>query len=346
MGDRDSTLNSLERGAEELGINLIDVRTEDDERELFEYCGLSNTLATRGILRGRIRELQQPPIYQVTARVLNALNSHGARGNVYKLLEKYGARYSEAESKQIVYDGNDLAVKAYFKDERAATEFQTALNRWEIHRDLVNLDGIEINPRDPLPVPQPPDLTRFILQDYEPADSESPYDGLDYLESYRLSAPVTEAVEFNDPIAIYQSIDECVGRNKPYKCHLKDKARFKSLARNENNVVAASWSLHQMLDGLNHTDNMSVVKLSVISSSDYSISNQDNRYAIVIQLEFFNAVDAAAFQPREGAAKFDNTTWQTTVYVKDKAEFAEFIRWKGDDTEKQWTLYRRTLENI
>ena len=36
-------------------------------------------------------------VYQVTARVMNALNSHGARGNVYQLLEKYGARYSEAE---------------------------------------------------------------------------------------------------------------------------------------------------------------------------------------------------------------------------------------------------------
>eukprot|EP00977_Amphora_coffeiformis_P007509 scaffold1640_cov161-Amphora_coffeaeformis.AAC.32 len=106
-------------------------------------------------------ELQKP--LSGTARVMNALNSHGARGNVYKLLEKYGARYSEAESKQVVYDGNDLTVKAYFKDERAAMEFQTALNGWEIHRALVNLDGIKISPRDPLPVPQPPDLTRSLL---------------------------------------------------------------------------------------------------------------------------------------------------------------------------------------
>lgn len=344
MGD--NALNSLKRGAEELGIDLIDVRTENDERELIEYCGLPNTLATRGTLRRRIRELQKPPVYQVTARVMNAVNSHGARGNVYKLLEKYGARCSKAESKQVVYDGNDLTVKAYFKDERAATEFQAALNGWEIHKALVNLDGIEINPRDPVSVPQPPDLTRFILQDYEPTDSESPCDGLDQLESYRLSDPITEAVELNDPIAIYQSLDVCVGRNKPYKCHLKDKAKFKSVARNENNVVAASWPLHQMLDGLNHIDDMSVVKLSVITSSDRKISSQENRYAVVLQLDFFNAVDAAAFQPRVGAKKLDNTTWQTTVHVQDKTEFAKFVKWKGDNTEKQWSIYRRTLENI
>eukprot|EP00977_Amphora_coffeiformis_P007510 scaffold1640_cov161-Amphora_coffeaeformis.AAC.33 len=101
-----------------------------------------------------------------------------------------------------------------------------------------------------------------------------------------------------------------------------------------------------MLDGLNHEDGMSVVKLSVASFSAYTISSKDNRYAIFLQLEFFNAVDAAAFQPREGATKIDNTTWQTTVFARDKTEFVEFVQWKGDETEKQWSLYRRTLERI
>lgn len=342
----DEVVNSLKRGAAELGIDLIDVRTTEEERELIEYCKLPNTLQTKGKLRRTIREIQRPPVYLVSARVKNAVNSHGARGNTYKLLEKYGGCYSEAESKQVVYDGDDLMIKAYFWDRRGAMEFQTAMNDWEIHKALVNLDGIEINPRDPLPVPQPADLTRFFLQDYTPNDSESPCDGLDQLESYRLSNPVTEAVEFNDPIAIYQSLDVCVGRNKPYKCHLKDKAKFKSIARNENNVLAASWPLHQMLDGLNHADDMSVVKLSVASTSEYGICTKDDRYAIALQLEFFNEVDAAAFQPRMDASKIDDRTWRTTVYIKNKTEFAEFVRWKGEDTENQWTSYRRTLDNI
>eukprot|EP00543_Licmophora_paradoxa_P018113 CAMPEP_0202477432 /NCGR_PEP_ID=MMETSP1360-20130828/93940_1 /ASSEMBLY_ACC=CAM_ASM_000848 /TAXON_ID=515479 /ORGANISM="Licmophora paradoxa, Strain CCMP2313" /LENGTH=334 /DNA_ID=CAMNT_0049104677 /DNA_START=59 /DNA_END=1060 /DNA_ORIENTATION=+ len=332
----DHVVNRLKRGAAELGIDLIDVRTTEEERELIEHCNLPDTLQTKGKLRRTIRELQRPPVYLVSARVKNAVNSHGARGNAYKLLERYGGCYSEAESKQVVYDGDDLMVKAYFWDRRGAMEFQTAMNNWEIHKALVNLDGIEIIPRDPLPVPQPADLTRFFLQDYTPNDSESPCDGLDQLESYRFSNPVTEAVEFNDPISIYQSLDVCVGRNKPYKCHLKDKAKFKSIARNENNILAASWHLHQMLDGLNHEDSMSVVKLSVTSTSEYRISTKDNRYAVVLQLEFFNQVDAAAFQPQTGASKIDDKTWRTTVYIKNKTEFTEFVRWKGEDTEEQW----------
>ena len=101
-----------------------------------------------------------------------------------------------------------------------------------------------------------------------------------------------------------------------------------------------------MLDGLNHAHGMSVVKLSVESTSDYRVCFKENRYAVALQLEFFNEVDAAAFQPRMGASKIDDRTWRTTVYIKNKTEFAEYIRWKGEDTEKQWTSYRRTLDNI
>ena len=342
----DDTVNKLKRGAEELGIDLIDVKSAEDEKELIEHCQLPNTLQTRGKLRRKIRELQKPPVFLVSARVLNAKNSFGARGNIYKLLEEYGGTYSEAESKLVIYEGDDLTIRAYFWDRKSAMGFQTALNKWEIHRALVNLDGIEINPRDPVPTAEPPDLTRFVLQEYVPNDSESPCDGLDQLESYRLSVPATEAVDLTDPIAIYQSLDVCVGRNQPYKCHLKDKARFKSIARNENNVLAASWALHQMLDGLNHADGMSVVKLSVASSSTLPVATVDNRFAVVVQLEFFNEVDAAAFQARQGARKINNNTWQTTVYVKDKTEFTKFVSWKGESTQKEWTDHERVLQQI
>jgi len=96
-----------------------------------------------------------------------------------------------------------------------------------------------------------------------------------------------------------------VAINKPYKCNLKDKAKFKSVARNPNNVLAASWPLHQMLDGINNRDNMSVVKLSVVSASDTTTAAQGNRYSVTLQLQFFNEVDAAGFQARFGTTQVD-----------------------------------------
>ena len=93
-----------------------------------------------------------------------------------------------------------------------------------------------------------------------------------------------QAVKPSDPVAIYQSLDVCVGRNKAYKCHLKDKAKYRSVAGNPNNMLAASWPLHQTLDGLNHHENMSVIKLSISSMSDTTIATQDNRYSVTLQM--------------------------------------------------------------
>lgn len=336
----------LKRGAAELGIDLIDLKTPAEEEELLHYCQLPLDLGTKGKLRRLIREEQQPPVFLVSAVVKGALRSQGARGNVYKALEKHHGFFSRSAGKQVTYLGDDLDVKAYFNTDEAAMSFQSALNEWELHKTLILLDGVEIDPPEPVPIRRPHDLSRFYLQHYQPNDSESPCQTLNQLESYRLSVPITEAVEPSDPVAIYQSLDVCVGRNKPYKCHLKDKAKYKSVARNPNNTLAASWPLHQMLDGLNHHENMSVIKLSISSMSDTTVATQDNRYSITLQMEFFNEVDAAALQATQGARRVDDRTWQTTVYVKDKDEFAAFVDWKGKDTQRQWDAYNAVLRDM
>jgi len=188
------------------------------------------------------------------------LGSRGARGNVYKELQRHHGYFSGVEEKQVVYENDDLLVKAYFRDESHARDFLNALDNWEIHKFLVSLEGVEIYSLDPELVSDPGDLTGYYLRYYIPSETESHCDTLDLLESYRLSAPITEGVEPQTPLAIYQVLDVCVGTNKHYKCHLKSQTKYKSVASNPNNMLAASWSLHQMLDGLNNMDNMSVVK--------------------------------------------------------------------------------------
>ena len=343
---QEEVTRKLKRGAAELGIDLIDLRTTAEEEELLQYCKLPVDLGTKGKLRRLIREAQRPPVFLVSAVVKGALRSQGARGNVYKALEKHHGLFSRSAGKQVTYVGDDLDVKAYFNSSGEAMSFQTALNEWELHKTLILLDGVEINPPDPLLVRRPQDLSRFYLQHYQPTESESPCQTLNQLESYSLSVPITEAVEPSDPVAIYQSLDVCAGKNKPYKCHLKDKAKYKSVARNPNNMLAASWPLHQMLDGINHSDNMSVIKLSISSASDTTFATQDNRYSVTLQMEFFNEVDAAALQPLQSAKRLDERTWQTTVYVKDKDEFAAFVDWKGKDTQRQWDDYNAVLRDM
>ena len=92
---------------------------------------------------------------------------------------------------------------------------------------------------------------------------------------------------------------------------------------------------------------MSVLKLSVVKSSDSRLAAKDNRFSVVLNLEFFNEVETAVFQPRpEGAKRIDKKNWQTTVYVKDKDEFAKFVEWKSQDTQEQWDRYAEVVERI
>ena len=338
----------LKRGATDVGIDLIDLRTTTEEEEFLQFCGLPSDLPTKGKLRRLIREQQaEETIFEVSIVVKGALRSHGSRGNVYKTLEKCRGCFRISAGKEVKYVNDDLVVKAYFLQESDAMDFQSSINQWEIHKTLLSIDGVEIDPPDPQRVRLlREDISRYYLQHYTPCDSESPCESLNHLESYRLSAQVTEAVERSDPVALYQSLDVCVGRTKPYKCHLKDKAKYRSVAKDPNNILAASWPFHQMLDGLNHLDEMSVVKLSVVSMSDTTFAQYDSRDRVVLKLQFFTEGDAAAVQWKSGAQNSDKVTWLTTVYVKDKQKFAEFVEWKGNDTQRQWDEHSRILDTM
>ena len=142
----------VKRGAAELGIDLIDLKTTAEEEELLQHCKLPLDLGTKGKLRRLIREEQQPPVFLVSAVVKGALRSQGARGNVYKALEKHHGLFSRSAGKQVTYIGDDLHVKAYFNTDGAAMSFQSALNEWELHETLLLLDGVEIDPPDPVPI--------------------------------------------------------------------------------------------------------------------------------------------------------------------------------------------------
>ena len=339
----DEDTNKLKRAASELGIDIIDIR-EGDEAELFQHCGLQNTIRARGKLRRLVRA-HQNPVFRVSARIRGALRSSGARGNVYKTLEAYDGYFHEGEGRLIAYNEDDLHIKAYFFERRQASGFQSALNQWEIHKELALLDGIELNPPNPEPVimTDTEKLSRFYLQQYNPHETESPCQSLNQLASYGLSVPVTEGIELTDPLAVFQSLDVCLGTNKPYKCHLKDKALFKAIQNNPNNMVAASWPLHQMLDGLNNQDGMPVMKLSTVNSSPERIQEKDRRFSVTLQLEFYHVVDAESFQARVGSKRVDKQTWQTVVYVEDKEKFIECVEWKGNATQRIWDAHRAAL---
>ena len=288
---------------------------------------------------------QQLSAFVVGAVVLGARQSNGARGNVFKFLERHNGRYSEQEGIQIFYEHDDLMVKAYFLTDEAASSFQNALNQWDIHKELANLKGVTLDPLTPAQIPRPPDLNRIYLQNYNPQESESPCQTLDQLRSYRLSVPVTEAAEPHSPLVRFQSVDKLVPHIKHYKCHLKDKSKFKVLQNNETNMLAASWNFHQQLDGLNVEEGIPLAAISVKQASNSRVATHDNRYCVTLSVEFFYPELAVSFAALEEAKKNESENiWETVVYVEDKSLFADCVAWKYEDTIRQWKYHRAFLE--
>lgn len=292
-----------------------------------------------------IKKKMQVVGYEVRACIMGAMSCAGARGNVYKLLERHHGGYSEAEGHGVTYSSNDLTIKAYFKSYEKACDFQNELNSWEMHKELVHLDGVNVFPKEPVEVALPNDFQRFTILDYNPSTSESPCDDLDMLRSYRISVPVTEAAEDNSPLVIYQSVDKRLFGLKHYKCHLHDKAKKKTYQNNENNMIAASWAFHQMLDGLNTDERIPLLRVCLKKSSPHRHAEKDNRYAVTLGIEFKVETLAQNYQSPVGAKKVDDTNWEVTVYVKDKDVFADCVNWKYTDTTQKWELYNDELNN-
>ncbi|KAG7340341.1 hypothetical protein IV203_023884 [Nitzschia inconspicua] len=329
----------------------ISIRGDKMVKELIDECENKNPPLSIGYDHPLILVAPDPPQQQpaneiaflVGGTVIDAKQSKGARGNVFKFLENHYGHYSLTDGIQVDYTGNNLTFKAYFRSYDAACAFQNAMNKWEIHKELAHLGGVTLDPPTPAAVPWQSDFTRFYLQDYKPNDHESPCQTLDQLHSYHLSVPVTEPVEPASNLLRYQCIDQPMPHINHYKCHLKDKAKFMQLQWNENNMVAASWLFHQQLDGLNVAEGIPLVALSFKTASNDRLVSHNRRYRVTLLVEFFYQELAAAFAPTGLARKIDETSWEISLYVEDKHMFKECIDWKSADTKKQWNDHREFL---
>lgn len=349
MGNKVSV--TLESGDEihfSNGETLGDLHASYGEGMLRDKTDHSRVIAARSIKIPNgdydyIRKKTVRSAYVVSAIVRGGFSCKGARGNIYKLLEQEHGWFSVAEGRLVFYTGNDLSVKAYFVSLDKACNFQTRLNDWEMHKELVNLTAVET--QSPTEVQRPSDLERFLLSLYNPQDFESPCNSLNELKSYHWSVPLTEMIENDTPLAQYQSLDRHMAKLNHVKCHLHDKAKNKKLQNDENNMIAASWPFHQMMDGIATTEKIPTLRLSFISASDHTLAVHDNRYEVSVGIEFRDAASASNYQPPTGAIKVDALNWRTVVYVKNKETFKTCLEWKHNSTTMVWNKIDQELNS-
>ena len=92
---------------------------------------------------------------------------------MYKTIQEFQGHYSTSEGILIHYDHDDLRATTFFRVYENVCPFGNAMNEWEIHKELVYLQGVEFESFTPT-VASDPGEESVMLQDYDPSSFEAP----------------------------------------------------------------------------------------------------------------------------------------------------------------------------
>ena len=282
----------------------------------------------------------------------------GMRAAVYRHAEEHVAWYSLNHSRSIWYDegSEDLQITLLFGNEEGAYRFRTFLDHWCLNNPLAVKWG-DVVVGDEIAtvhIPSNQNLRAVRLAEYVAETSDSPAQSI--LEFTTLPSSVSSEITYSvvsdmdDPLYKYQCLERpqefFVTGTKPYRCHLKPRARFAKLTHEVNNQLAGTWLFHQWLDGL-HTfadndENIPILAVRPIKESIQSVylpgPPPTTRSRVDIIIEFRESIKAEVFETRlkEGSKRIDDKKLQTFVLVSDPTIFCECLQWKYDDTIKKW----------
>jgi hypothetical protein len=297
-------------------------------------------------------------VYVVTASIPEAKTISGVRAAVYLRGEECFA-FQERGVKCIYYqddvgdggdgDGGDgaehkiddtLHLRLLFKKEEHAMKFETSISLWNVHQPHFPLKP-EVNPLEVLLAPK--DLARVKLKDYDGPDSNSPCNSLADFKGTSIASSNGSVIEPSDALAKYQSLEQPEGFSvlSPYRIHLKDKAwckkNEKKMTYDENNLVAGSWPMHQLIDGLKTRSGLPEVSMKVeqIGAAE-TVDTGGKRKRVTIEVRFRDPAAEGTVTLKRGSKKIKSCVWHVPVMVADAATFQKCLEWKYQDTHKKW----------
>ena len=139
-------------------------------------------------------------------------------------------------------------------------------------------------------------------------------------------------------------------KTKPYRCHLiskstieKSKDLDKSLADDDNNLLAASWLFHQYLDGSNVEDECTGLSLPQIAESrDFKEEIvgdppfKRKQVELSVQCRDDDIAKVIGQRLKNGSESKSKKEWKIFVHVTDPQLFCDCLEWKYEDTVKKW----------
>lgn len=329
-----------------------------------------------------MQEEVKTKVYKLSMVVV-AGKFRGMRGATCKLARKYhgyrliegppGVRYGDT-----THTSSNIYIDLYFLDDRELTDFKQSVS--DLHYrlpDLIARTGLEHKPTI-----ESKTATAFFelcshleaVTDVEPGSID--YDrALQDLGSFALtSEPATKksksssassvgrssgklgssrssgklkAVSDTSPLYQWQTFEDTDEVPNPYECHVYPKEEGGS--SHPNNFLAASWSFHQLLDGLKLQFPPKVPGLVVDflgADGSFKDSSDGTRYKVDVRVRFFDDVHNLRLrkifveQLKAGSKVNADGSIQTFVHVLNVNDFHTNLDLKNVLTEGMWRKYR------
>ncbi len=297
--------------------------------------------------------------YLVKAKFVNAMNVVGARAAVYKAATNHDAYYSLNRSNSIWYNdqSTDLQISLLFEEKGRAKSFQRYLTMWHLNNPIVVQNGAVIVEKMEVITGEKDELSSVLWSDYDPNDSESPFQSLDDFKASHASLDSSlTAISASDPIAQFQGIESKVlfTFQKSYKCHVKDSALFKDVKGDPNNIISVSQTVHNYFDGMQIVDPITgQLKLPLLAikplehvGDEYLGEPPRKLQKLEIEAEFRTDDVAKTVLFKEGSEKLSGSLWKSFIHVNDAKKCQDCLNWKYKRTKKAWKRADQTDEEM
>ena len=242
-----------------------------------------------------ISALQQKECYIVKATFFGAKQRKGIRASVFRYAQMHCAYYDPMAPFQSIWDdSSDLQITLFFVKLTKAMKFQNFLTMWYIDNPIaVKEADVSVEKVLGKMYVEESSLRRVFLSDYNFSATDSPVQTLEEFLGHPSSSSAISSITFDDPLVEFQSIEtpSYLKKCRPYKIHIKPRARFPKLVEEPNNILIGSWTpCHQFFDGLKTDQNIPQVAIRPVMESDFTSCNVGNpphkRQRVEIILEF------------------------------------------------------------
>jgi len=281
--------------------------------------------------------------YLVEGRIKDCKQCKGYRYSTYHCAQLcFGYFMPEGKDATIYYENEDLIMKILFEKKEHAMKFQNEM--LELKNRYPSL-ALRIVMGEAITYIKLKCQKRILDSAYVTGDYDSPecLSLADILSNHTMS----EVSLNHSPDCTLRGLEN-LGLLMPhvmlYKCHMAGQAEYPRYKYDDDNLIYASWDLHNYFDGLNLDTRTPEMALKYESCGDVEaitvngVVYQRMRVNLIIEFRDVEIATAVGGRLKVGSEKTSNLSYRSYIHVNNIDNVKKYMDLKYASTMKEWNI--------